>query len=177
MYYPEPEAAPLDAEAGAAYSEPAALAPEREPVQVRVLSSSELIPPDVLTPMVQLMNDRSAAEILASHVEMNKDEWGFLPCLRRGEAVPATKVAELERALERLEEELRGRENLNRRVAHDLYRLALESQVLLTDAWPGVFDARVIQAIRTAQEAVERILSDQDVRFYPPAQTGAEQPN
>ena len=53
----------------------------------------------VLRPMVQLMNERSAAEILSSHVAMDDDEWGFLPCLRRGEAVPAAKVAELEEAL------------------------------------------------------------------------------
>jgi hypothetical protein len=102
---------------------------------------------------------------------------GFLPCLRRGEAVPPAKVAELEAALEKLEQELRGSQTLDRRLAHNLYRLALESQVLLTDAWPGAFDTRVIQAIRTVQEAVERILSDQDVRFYPSEQPGWERPN
>ena len=52
-----------------------------------------------------------------------------------------------------------------------LHRLALESQVLLTDAWPGAFDERVITAIRTVQEAVERILSGQDIRYYPPSST------
>ncbi len=61
--------------------------------------------------MVQLMNDRSASEILSSHVAMDDDESGFLPCLRRGEAVPPAKVAELEAALEQLEKELRGSEN------------------------------------------------------------------
>ena len=55
----------------------------------------------------------------------------------------------------------------NSPLLHALHRLALESQVLLTDAWPGVFDDRVITAIRTVQEAVERILSGQDVRYYP----------
>ena len=163
---------PIDSAAEPVRSRAAEPAPEHEPIQVRVVPASDLVPPDVLMPMVQLMNDRSAAEILASHVGMDEDEWGFLPCLRRGEAVPAAKVAELEAALERLEQELRGSESLDRRIAHSLYRLALESQVLLTDAWPGVFDDRVIQAIRTVQEAVERILSDQDIRFYPPEQTG-----
>jgi hypothetical protein len=177
VYYPEPETVSLDAPAAPVNSEPADAAPERGRMQVRVLPQSNQFSPDVSMPLGQLMNDRSAAEILSSHVAMNEDEWGFLPCLRRGEAVPAAKVAELEGALERLEGELRGRENLSRRIAHDLYRLALESQVLLTDAWPGVFDARVIQAIRTAQEAVERILSDRDIRFYPPAQPGSERPN
>ena len=50
-------------------------------------------------------------------------------------------------------------------MAHALHRLALESQVLLTDAWPGAFDGRMIAAIRTVQEAVERILSGQDIRY------------
>ena len=45
--------------------------------------------------------------------------------------------------------------------------------MLLTDAWPGVFDERVITAIRTVQEAVERILSGQDVRYYPPSPESA----
>ena len=56
-----------------------------------------------------------------------------------------------------------------------LHRLALESQVLLTDAWPGVFDERVITAIRTVQEAVERILSGQDIRYYPTPQAPASE--
>jgi hypothetical protein len=167
---PEPE---LDSEAEP-YGEPEP-APERQRVQVRVVVPNERITPPGLMPMAQLTNERSAAEVLSSHVAMNEDEWGFLPCLRRGEAVPAAKVAELEGALLKLEQELRGKTALDRRIAHALYRLALESQVLLTDAWPGVFDGRVIQAIRTVQEAVERILSDQDVRFYAP--TGSERPH
>ena len=183
VYYPEPDTAPLDVSprpyvdhglAGTApdlesdsESEPEFdTERQRDRVQVRAKMPSDLVPPPGSKPMVQLTNERSAAEILSSHVAMNDDEWGFLPCLRRGEAVPAAKVTELEGALLRLEVELRGSTTLDRRIAHGLYRLALESQVLLTDAWPGVFDARVIQAIRTVQEAVERILSDQDIRFY-----------
>jgi hypothetical protein len=183
VYYPEPETVAHSAPAAPADPGPAdfeldreRLQPDRERFQVRVLPQSDPVRPAVLTPMVQLMNDRSAAEILSSHVAMGQDEWGFLPCLRRGEAVPAAKVAELEEVLARLEQELRGSENLNRRIAHNLYRLALESQVLLTDAWPGAFDDRVIAAIRSVQEAVERILSDQDIRFYPPAQSSWERP-
>jgi hypothetical protein len=177
VYYPEPETVSPDPPVMPVDSGPAGAAAERERLQVRVMPQSDYVPPAVLLPMVQLMNERSASEMLSSHVAMNEDEWGFLPCLRRGEAVPSAKVAELEGALGRLEEELRGNASLNRRIAHSLHRLALESQVLLTDAWPGVFEERVIQAIRTVQEAVERILSDQDIRFYPPAQPGSEQPN
>src|SRR5262249_23738418 len=102
------------------------------------------------------------------HVGLDGDELAFLPCLRRGVAVPATKSTELLHALTQLELEHRGAEVLDRRMAHALHRLALESQVLLTDAWPGVFDARRIATIRAVQEAVERILSGQDIRYYPP---------
>ena len=80
-------------------------------------------------------------------------------------------------ALNQLEDELSGAETIDRRTAHALHRLALESQVLLTDAWPGVFDERMITAIRTVQEAVERILSGQDIRYYPAtADPGSERP-
>ncbi len=179
VYYPETETGAPGAASAQAESRPGDqdLGRERgqpERLQVRVLPMRDPVRPAILTPMVQLMNDRSAVEILSSHVAMGEDEWGFLPCLRRGEAVPAARVAELEAVLERLEQELRGSETLNRRIAHSLYRLALESQVLLTDAWPGVFDDRVIAAIRSVQEAVERILSDQDIRFYPPGQSASE---
>jgi hypothetical protein len=46
---------------------------------------------------------------------------------------------------------------------------------LLTDAWAGVFDDRVITVIRTVQEAVERILSGQDIRYYPAPQAPASE--
>ena len=128
--------------------------------------------------MVQLMSQRSADEILFRHVATDEDERGFLPCLRRGEPVSVAKVAELEGALGRLAEELRGTEIMKRRTAHALYRLALESQVLLTDAWPGVFDERMIGAIRTVQEAVELILSGQEIPGYSaPSASGSERSN
>ena len=92
---------------------------------------------------------------------------------RRASAVQ-TRSPSSTAPLERLEHELRGNDTLDRRLAHRLHRLALESQVLLTDAWPGVFDEAVIQAIRTVQEAVERILSGQDIRYYPAAHPESE---
>ena len=122
------------------------------------------------------MTESVAVDVLSRHAGSGEDQLGFLPCLRRGEPVPAVKAAELIYALNQLEAELKGADTIERRTAHHLYRLALESQVLLTDAWPGVFDERVITAIRTVQEAVERILSGQDFRYYPaPATSGTEQ--
>jgi hypothetical protein len=124
------------------------------------------------------MGDRTSLEVLWRHVGLGDDTWAFLPCLRRGVPIPAAKAAELVRALSQLELEHRGAEVLDRRLAHALHRLALESQVLLTDAWPGVFDDRTITTIRSVQEAVERILSGQDIRYYPSAsQPASEQPH
>ena len=131
-----------------------------------------------LKPAVLKMTDASAIHVISRHTGSSDDEWGFLPCLRRGEAVPAAKSAELVYALNQLEAELAGSDTIDRRAAHGLHRLALESQVLLTDAWPGRFDARMIGVIRTVQEAVERILSGQDIRYYPqPQATGSERPS
>jgi hypothetical protein len=127
-------------------------------------------------PSVRLPGDRTALEVLWRHVEMGEDERAFLPCLRRGVPVPEARAAELIRALNQLELEHRGAEVLQRRLAHALHRLALESQVLLTDAWPGVFDDPMIATIRTVQEAVERILSGQDIRYYPPPSQPAPEP-
>ena len=131
-----------------------------------------------LKPTVRTMSDPPAMEVLARHVGMGDDDRAFLPCLRRGEPVSAAKVAELTRALGQLEEEHRGADVLDRRMAHALHRLALESQVLLTDAWPGAFDDRVIAAIRAVQEGVERILSGQDIRYYSsPSEPSSERPH
>jgi hypothetical protein len=128
-------------------------------------------------PKVRIMSERSPREVLWRHVAPDEDDRAFLPCLRRGEAVPSEKVAELEGALGQLELELRGAEVLDRSLVHALHRLALESQVLLTDAWPGVFDEPVIAAIRSVQEAVERILSGQDIRYTPsPSGPSSERP-
>jgi hypothetical protein len=136
------------------------------------------VPIVTLKPTVQTMSDQPAMEVLARHVGMGDDDRAFLPCLRRGEPVSAAKVAELTRALGQLEEEHRGADVLDRRMAHALHRLALESQVLLTDAWPGAFDDRVIAAIRAVQEGVERILSGQDIRYYPsPSEPSSERPH
>ena len=98
VYYPEPETASPRAQVGSIGAGPADLEGERERVQLQIHAPpvAEPVSPAVLKPMVQLMNERSAAEILASHVAMDEDERGFLPCLRRGEPVPSAKVAELE---------------------------------------------------------------------------------
>jgi hypothetical protein len=165
IVYPDEEENSRDAEA------------ERSdhPLQLGVEPTAGTAPIVTLRPTVQTMSDPPAMEVLARHVGMGDDDRAFLPCLRRGEPVSVAKVAELTRALGQLEEEHRGANVLDRRMAHALHRLALESQVLLTDAWPGAFDDRVIAAIRAVQEGVERILSGQDIRYYPsPSEPSSE---
>jgi hypothetical protein len=157
-------------------SEPLGL--ERAQPHVSVHPSPGCGPVVTMNPTVVSMSAQSPSDILARHVGAGEDDRGFLPCLRRGEPVPAAKADELYRALRQLEEDLRGADVLQRSTAHALHRLALESQVLLTDAWPGAFDDRMIGVIRTVQEAVERILSGQDIRYYPAAgKPEAERPN
>ncbi|SIO65389.1 hypothetical protein SAMN05444166_7680 [Singulisphaera sp. GP187] len=95
------------------------------------------------------------------------DRLAFLPSLRRGEMVSVNEIAELARALQTLEVETREAKVLDRRVAFALHRLAYEGQILHTDAWPGVFDAWTVDTLHAVQEAVERILSGQDIRYYP----------
>ena len=54
-----------------------------------------------------------------------------------------------------LEAEFEGSRTIPRQVAHALHRLALEAQVLHTDAFPGAFDDWTVDTIRAVQEAVD----------------------
>ena len=87
--------------------------------------------------------------------------------MRRGESVSMAGVSELAHALQSLEEELRGAQTIDRALAYALHRLAFESQILHTDAWPGTFDDWTVETLRAVQEYVDRILSVQDIRYYP----------
>ena len=70
--------------------------------------------------------------------------------------------------MQSLEAEYQGAGTIHRQVAYALHRLALEAQVLQTDAWPGGdFDAWTVDTIRAVQEAVDRVLSGEDIRYYP----------
>jgi hypothetical protein len=110
---------------------------------------------------------QSGLVILHHAGQGDADPSAFLHCLRRGESVSVDEIAELARALQTLEVETRDAKSLNRRVAFALHRLAYEGQILHTDAWPGVFDDWTVDTLHAVQEAVERILSGQDIRYYP----------
>jgi hypothetical protein len=97
------------------------------------------------------------------------DPSAFLPTLRRGESLEAGAVQELLGALRELEVLYRGARSLDRRVAYALHRLAFEGQVLLTDTWPGApVDEATIDVLRIVQEAVDRVLSGEDIRYFAP---------
>ena len=54
-----------------------------------------------------------------------------------------------------------------------MHSLAFQGQVIHTDAYPGVFDGTTIQALQSVQEAVDRVLSGEDIRYFAP-NTGPE---
>jgi hypothetical protein len=110
-----------------------------------------------------------SAEVVLRHAALAGEEGpSFLASLRRGESVPVAEIAELARALHLLEAESRDATALDRRLVYALHRLAFEAQVLHTDAWPGAFDEWTVDTLRAVQEAVDRILSGQDIRYYTP---------
>ena len=113
------------------------------------------------------LGDDSADVILRHAGQAGDDPYAFLPCLRRGESVPPAEVAELAQALSELERDYRGAPSMDRSLTFALHRLAFESQILATDAWPGAFDVWTVDMVRAVQEAVERILSGRDIRYYP----------
>jgi hypothetical protein len=116
-----------------------------------------------------------AAQAILRHAgQAGDDPYAFLTCLRRGESVPPAALAELADALRQLEAEYLGERAMDRRLTFALHRLAFESQILHTDAWPGIFDGWTLDTIHAVQEAVERILSGQDIRYFqgPPADEG-----
>lgn len=115
-----------------------------------------------------------AAEAVIRHAAAGFDDPGaFLPTLRRGEPIGPEAARDLIQALNDLEVEFRDTPRLDRRLAYALHRLAFEGQVLLTDAWQssGV-DAATVDVLRIVQEAVDRVLSGEDIRYFGPGATG-----
>ncbi len=109
----------------------------------------------------------SAARVVIRHATSSGDDPdGFLATIRRGESIAPTAAVELQQALTELEVEYRDARSIPRRVAYALHRLAFEGQVLHTDAWPGALDGETVRLLRSVQEAVDRILSGEDIRYY-----------
>lgn len=146
--------------------EPIALEIDLNRLADPIATPVELVPPQSLEAIESLS---SSALVVLHHAGQagGDDHLAFLPSLRRGEMVSVNEIADLARALQTLETETSEAQFLDRRVAFALHRLAYEGQILHTDAWPGVFDAWTVDTLHAVQEAVERILSGQDIRYYP----------
>jgi hypothetical protein len=111
----------------------------------------------------------AVATVLRHAAVGSEDPAAFLPTLRRGEAVPPDVAAGLLQALMDLERALADTSQVDRRLAYALHRLAFEGQILMTDAWPGLAsDQATVDVLRMVQEAVDRILSGEDIRYYAP---------
>jgi hypothetical protein len=109
-----------------------------------------------------------AEEVILRHATLvGDDPRALLATLRRGEVVDPDSARELLQALIDLERAYRDRTAIGRRLAYALHRLAFEGQVLLTDAWPAVpADPGTVDVLRIVQEAVDRVLSGEDIRYY-----------
>ncbi len=139
----------------------------RHEIQITEASDSFSPPPGASAAM-PTAGPSPAAQAVLRHAAMIEDEpSGFLATLRRGESVPEGVVGELLQALNALEVEYRNAAVIDRRVAYALHRLAFEGQILHTDAWAGALNAETVNTLRIVQEAVDRILSGEDIRYYP----------
>ena len=84
-----------------------------------------------------------------------------LASLRLGIAVEPDAARELVEALEALGDRLHGTTVIDRRLAFALHRLALESQILLTESWPGLAgDPLQVEVLRRVQDLVDRLFAD-----------------
>ena len=112
-----------------------------------------------------------ARSIVFRHAGTGDDDpSSFLATLRRGEGVSPEVSDELIGSLRDLEQRLFGAGRLDRRLAYALHRLAFVGQVLLTDApSEAAADPATIDRVRLVQEAVDRVLSGEDIRYFPDA--------
>ncbi len=151
------------AELSASHSRPHATPPPPPAGPPTPNAQWELLPPAPPKPG----RSTAAGSVLRHAAAGVDDPSAFLPSLRRGEPIAPEVAAELLRALADLETELRDAPGLDRPLAYALHRLAFEGQVLLTDAWPGTAaDPATIDVLRIVQEAVDRVLSGEDIRYF-----------
>jgi hypothetical protein len=191
-----PPESPLDEDLDALADELAGGAgPRRGPLTLRLVESDEVIEVEEVRPQLPAPVDAprppapvespeggNAGESLAAaavrrHAGLagGGASAGWLEYLRRGEAPPAEAAAGLLAALRGLEAGLRGASSVDRSLGHALFRLGLESQVLMTDAWPGLAaDPGTVAVVLEVQELAERVMSGLDVRHGGPGGVGGE---
>jgi hypothetical protein len=114
--------------------------------------------------------ERPAAEVIFWHAGLLRDDASaFLPALRQGAPIGPGVGRELMQALVDLEAESRGASKIDRWLAYALHKLAFEGQILTSEAWAAApVDEATVDLLRLVQEAVDRVLSGQDIRYYSP---------
>lgn len=110
----------------------------------------------------------TASGVILRHAALEGDDpTAFLPTLRRGEPLELETTRELLLALRDLEAGLQGSELIERKLAFALHRLAYEGQILLTESSPrAAVDRPTLDSLRLVQEAVDRVLSGEDIRYF-----------
>ena len=140
--------------------------------------AASVVPIVTLKSTVLKMSDQTAIEVLSRHVGSGEDDAGVPPLPAPGRAGPRRQGRPSSiYALNQLEDEHRGADVA--RPPHGPCPAPAGPRVagLADRRLAGRFDERMIAAIRTVQEAVERILSGQDIRYYPaPSEPGSERP-
>ena len=111
---------------------------------------------------------RAASGVVLRHAALEGDDpTAFLPSLRRGEPLEVESTRELLLALNDLETGLQGSDLIDRKLAFALHRLAYEGQILLTESSPRAsVDRPTLDRLRLVQEAVDRVLSGEDIRYF-----------
>lgn len=131
-------------------------------------------PPTPRVPVAPALVDKRevhgpAAEVVLRHAGLRGDDPGaLLSSLRRGDPVAPDDARELLQALLDIEAAAHDAAILPRRLAYALHKLAFEGQILHTDAFPNAAgDPATVDVLRLVQEGVDRILSGEDIRYYP----------
>ena len=156
--------------------------PEEPSIQGEALTPIDPTPDPDPEPRAEAVEEPAgsipAVEVILRHAAIRGDDpSAFLATLRRGEPIEAGTARELLGALAELEASYRQASRLDRLVAYALHRLAFEGQILLTDAWPGApIDEATVDVLRIVQEAVDRVLSGQDIRYFAPGAGPEGQP-
>jgi len=105
------------------------------------------------------------------------DPEALLVKLRRGETLTTEDLVELSAALSELESSLVGQQAIDRRLAYALHKLAYEGQILITEGMTlASTDPGTVDVLRHVQEAVDRILSGEDIRYFADPSGPADNP-
>jgi len=134
------------------------------------IEGPEPVKSDSLATLTDTNRYITARDVVLRHAALlGEDSSLLLASLRRGEAVGPEAARELLQALIDLEAQLRPVEQIDRRLAYALHRLAFEGQILLAEGPANHLasdDPATVDLLRMVQEAVDRVLSGEDIRYY-----------